>query len=123
MSIELVETNDTPVHTPPPVTGYRKLSQAEVDLMNEIKAHGAQLEELTKKITGHLFKQRQAAYVVIPAGVAIDDPSFDELEAKADAETERLDRANSEMWLQQGALHAQQALMFLTRAVAQPSTF
>lgn len=38
------------VHAPPPITGYRTLTQAEVDLMNEIKAHGAELEALVKKV-------------------------------------------------------------------------
>jgi hypothetical protein len=32
------------MYSPPPVIGYRTLSQAEVDQMNEIKALGAQVE-------------------------------------------------------------------------------
>lgn len=32
------------------ITGYRELSQAEIDLMNEIKAKGAELEALIKKV-------------------------------------------------------------------------
>lgn len=31
------------VYDPPPVTGYRKLTQSDVDLMNEIKAKGDEL--------------------------------------------------------------------------------
>ena len=32
------------------IKGYRDLSQAEIDLMNEIKAKGVELEELVKKL-------------------------------------------------------------------------
>lgn len=44
-------SND-PIYTPPPVTGYRKLSQGEVDLMNEIKAKGDELGELVAQMRG-----------------------------------------------------------------------
>lgn len=32
------------------ITGYRDLSQAEIDLMNEIKRHGVELEKLVSAI-------------------------------------------------------------------------
>lgn len=32
------------------ITGYRELDQAEIDLMNEIKAMGPQLEALVQKL-------------------------------------------------------------------------
>ena len=32
------------------ITGYRELSQAEIDLMNEVKAAGIQLEALVEKV-------------------------------------------------------------------------
>lgn len=32
------------------ITGYRELSQAEIDLMNEIKAHGEQTRELLARV-------------------------------------------------------------------------
>jgi len=37
-------------YTPPPVTGYRKLTQTEVDLMNKIKAKGDELGELVAEL-------------------------------------------------------------------------
>lgn len=37
-------------YTPPPVTGYRKLTQTEVDLMNEIKAKGDAMGEMVAKL-------------------------------------------------------------------------
>jgi hypothetical protein len=39
-----------PMYTPPPITGYRTLSQTEVDLMNEIKAEGERLGDLCNKL-------------------------------------------------------------------------
>lgn len=35
------------VYTPPPVTGYRQLTQHEVDLMNRVKAAGDELGQVT----------------------------------------------------------------------------
>ena len=40
------------IYTPPPVTGYRKLTQTEVDLMNEIKAKGDEMGALVTKLRG-----------------------------------------------------------------------
>ena len=34
------------------INGYRELSQAEIDAMNEIKAKGAELGELVEKLRG-----------------------------------------------------------------------
>ena len=34
------------------IKGYRELSQKEIDLMNEIKAKGAELGELVEKLRG-----------------------------------------------------------------------
>ena len=35
------------------IKGYRDLSQAEIDLMNEIKAKGAELGDLVQKLYDH----------------------------------------------------------------------
>jgi hypothetical protein len=43
-------SNTEPIYTPPPIAGYRKLSQAEVDLMNEIKAKAAEFGALIGKL-------------------------------------------------------------------------
>lgn len=40
-------------YTPPPIIGYRKLTQEEVDLMNECKQLGVQLGELCEKVKAH----------------------------------------------------------------------
>ena len=49
-----LDANRQPVpvaeHKPVPVTGYRSLSQAEIDLMNEAKALGVQLGEFIDRL-------------------------------------------------------------------------
>lgn len=86
------------------ITGYRDLTQEEIDLMNEIKALGPALEAICDKVKAHIDKQQQAA-------------------ANDAAEFERLNRANPELWESWGRGSAQTVLMYLTRAVAQPSSF
>ena len=39
------------------ITGYRELSQAEIDLMNEIKALGPLIESVLHKVEEHLTMQ------------------------------------------------------------------
>ena len=85
------------------IKGYRELSQKEIDLMNEIKALGEQLEEITAKVDFHIFDQRN---------------NDEEVE-----EEYRLDSANPEMWAHEAKKSLKQGLMFLTRAVVQPTTF
>lgn len=78
------------------IKGYRELTQAEIDLMNEVKAKGAELEELIKKLD--------------------DNVTSNNLQhGTADAEPRR--------WISIGKTHLQQGLMALTRAVAQPTFF
>ena len=85
------------------IKGYRELSQKEIDLMNEIKALGEQLEKITDKVDFHICDQRNTAENV--------------------EEEDRLDSADPEMWAQEAKKSLKQGLMFLTRAVAQPTTF
>lgn len=86
------------------ITGYRDLTQGEIDLMNAIKAKGMELEELVGKVQAHLAAQDNAA----------DSDS---------AEVGRLDRAQPLRWAAIGRTHFQEGLMALTRAVAQPTSF
>jgi hypothetical protein len=39
--------------TPPPITGYRTLSEEEVQLMNDVKHAGAHLEGLLNRLRQH----------------------------------------------------------------------
>lgn len=75
------------------ITGYRDLSQEEIDLMNEIKAEGARLQELVQKVQSAL-------------------PGY---EGPASH--------NPHRWAAMASTDFQTALMYLTRAVAQPTSF
>lgn len=80
------------------IKGYRELDQAEIDLMNEIKAKGAELGELVQKLRDY-----------IPPG---DEPTDHK---PGDTFDQR--------WISIGATHLQEGLMALTRGVAKPSFF
>lgn len=94
------------------IKGYRELSQQEIDLMNEIKTLGENIGVVCDKIKAHIEEQRslvsQAAEIV---GV------------NSDTENNRLDAAQPELWENWGRCSAQLAMMELTRAVAQPTSF
>lgn len=91
------------------ISGYRELSQTEIDLMNRIKAFGPELEKLVDDIECHLQDQYQSAQGVNRV------PNENELG--------RLVAANPFGWLKLGKEDMQTGLMFLTRAVAQPTFF
>jgi hypothetical protein len=84
------------------ISGYRELTQAEIDLMNEIKAKGVELEQLIGKLYGHVSDQWEAA---------------------DSDEASRLAAADPDQWLMEGKRQLQTGLMALTRAIAQPTTF
>lgn len=92
------------------IKGYRELSQAEIDLMNEIKAEGLVLEALVKKAREHIESQRIASFVGDEDDLLIE-------------ERNRLLKAEPELWAALGKTHFQEGLMALTRSVAQPTSF
>lgn len=92
------------------ISGYRELSQPEIDLMNDIKAIGPQVKSIIEKLDRHLSNQIQNAYGNEPAEANVD-------------EVRRLQEADPIKWMQQGATDIQKGLMSLTRAVAQPTFF
>ena len=85
------------------IKGYRELTREEIDLMNEIKQKGEELEALCDKVKAHIAAQATLAPTIV--------------------ETERLMRANPEHWEAWARGSMQSGLMYLTRAVAQPTTF
>lgn len=88
------------------ITGYRELSQEEIDLMNQIKAIGSKLDELVTEVFAHLAVQR------------------DDANAKNDeAEIHRITASEASRWVSIARTDFQTGLMALTRAVAQPTTF
>lgn len=91
------------------IKGYRDLSQEEIDLMNEIKAKGAELGELLGKAQSHLSRQSVAAINSEHAG--------------DNTEVARLDQAQPQRWVSISRTHFQEGLMALTRSIAQPTFF
>ena len=105
---------------PTSVRGYRELSHEEIDLINQIKAKGAELLELHKETIKLIGKQDKAeeimaareanakggAYYVAPS------PDIDVMSRHAEAEPRR--------WAAIGKTDIQTGVMALVRAVAQP---
>jgi hypothetical protein len=48
------------IHTPPPITGYRGLSAADVAAMNEIKAKASEVETLIVRMRASIRAHRDA---------------------------------------------------------------
>ncbi len=88
------------------IKGYRELSQPEIDLMNEVKQKGIELNELINRLGDHIHKQIRYANSL---------PTNDE--------KDRLNLAEPLKWLREGQTHLQSGLMELTRSVAQPGFF
>lgn len=86
----------------PKITGYRNLSPDEIGLMNKIKARGTDIEALLILVREHLAQQRACA---------------------DDLDLQRLKACEPERWAAMARTDFQTALMKLTRAVAQPTTF
>lgn len=81
------------------ITGYRELNQDEIDLINEIKAHGQATQLLIKKVD--------------EVNSRTDDEDFSELVV----------RAQAFRWSAIAQTHLQEGNMALTRAVAKPEFF
>lgn len=98
------------------ITGYRELTQHEIDLMNAIKAKGAELLALQKKLLLNLTIQRkdlEQRVARLERGVS------DDYTAAEDNERFRL--AEPERWAALGKTDIQTGVMALVRAVAQPT--
>ena len=91
------------------ISGYRELSEKDIELMNKVKALGPLMEAVIAEVKAHVSMQRKFSLV--------------EGEVDADSATDRLNRAQPERWAAIGATHFQEGLMALTRAVAQPTFF
>ena len=92
------------------ISGYRELSQTEIDLLNAIKAKGAELLDLHQHVVVHLASQRQER--LDAAALAGVSDTASELDRHVAAEPER--------WAAIGKTDIQTGVMALVRAVAQP---
>ena len=93
------------------IKGYRDLSQAEIDLMNEIKAIGPQVQAVIEKVQKHISTQRYNCKC--DAGQALVNGE----------EWGRLEAATPERFAAMAKTDFQTGLMYLVRSVAQPTTF
>lgn len=84
------------------ISGYRELSQEEIDLMNRIKAKGAELLELQAELASMIGQQH-----------------FDKSRGPTE-EFERFEAAEPMRWANIGKTDIQTGIMALVRAVAQP---
>lgn len=98
------------------INGYRELTQAEINLMNEIKELGPVIEKLSEKIRAHIDAQYQKTITDEASGVEV-------LMQNAKDERERLIAADPYKWLNWGRDGMQSNIMYLTRAIAQPTSF
>lgn len=90
------------------IKGYRELSQAEIDLMNRIKAKGNELLELHYELDQMLRTQANDKSLDV-AGNGLDNAEF-----------ERFMAAEPLRWAAIGKTDIQTGIMALVRAVAQP---
>lgn len=99
------------------ISGYRELSQAEIDLMNRIKAAGQQLlalqAELSAKLAADAAEKSRASGV--SQARAGGEPSAEMVEWR------RFAAAEPQRWASIGKTEIQQGVMALVRAVAQPA--
>ena len=88
------------------ITGYRELNQTEIDLMNEIKALGPVIEAVLMKVNKHIAEQ-----------------SLDAANTNQQDVVSRLEDATPQRFHALAKTEFQTGLMYLTRAVAQPTFF
>lgn len=88
------------------ISGYRELTQPELDLINKIKAKGAELEALLGELHMHVGAQ------------TIDALNRDDKDEQA-----RLDAAQPTRWLAIARTDFQTGLAAAVRSVAQPTGF
>lgn len=117
------------------ITGYRELSAEDIALMNEVKQLGAAFAELQTRIGDRINAQFDATKVYISVeeeeardreangGKLSDVPTGMVRTVDAENEWNRMLAAEPHRWRSIAVTGMQQALMALTRAVAQPGSF
>lgn len=98
------------------ISGYRELSQQEIDLMNRIKAKGTEMLELQAELVDLLKRYELDKFD------AMDQAQTSDCESAAKAEFHRFHAAEPLRWAAIGKTDIQTGIMALVRAVAQPGT-
>ncbi|MBY0557585.1 MAG: hypothetical protein K2P77_10310 [Burkholderiaceae bacterium] len=96
------------------IKGYRDLSQAEIDLMNQVKGKGEELRALIASV----------AQVTTQPLVASADNTSEHAELSI-GQLVSLDQLGDtpEYWVRLADANFRTGLMFLTRAIAQPTSY
>lgn len=97
------------------ITGYRELSEGEIDLMNRIKAKGAELLALQTELVGMLNAHEVECYNRVDNPMTVEDPEIGR------EELERIAKAEPRRWASIAKTDIQTGIMALVRAVAQPA--
>lgn len=109
------------------IKGYRDLSQEEIDLMNRIKAKGAELLALQAELSGRLetdlVTKRNDARRSMDGSESLTGTPYDENNGGSDEchEFRRFVDAEPLRWSGIGKTDIQTGIMALVRAIAQPS--
>ncbi|EPK3000480.1 DUF7681 family protein [Klebsiella pneumoniae] len=104
------------------ISGYRELSPEEIDLMNRIKAKGAEMLALVAELQGRLSTDHE---VKLASASSEESKTGSDAYQGASAEAVELRRfiaAEPECWAALGKTNIQTGIMALVRAVAQPTT-
>ena len=108
------------------IAGYRELSQEEIDLMNRIKAKGAELLTLQAELAGRLSTDLEIKLSAAKAsmhGKEFNGRPYCELTGGSDEchEYRRFISAEPQRWAEIGKTDIQTGVMALIRSIAQPS--
>ena len=107
------------------ISGYRELSTEEIDMMNRIKAKGAELMALQAELSGRLETDRETKLCDARrsmAGKEYNGTPYTEHTGASDEchEYRRFAAAEAQRWAAIGKTDIQTGIMALVRAVAQP---
>lgn len=95
------------------ISGYRELTQAEIDLMNEIKAKGEELRALVAKI-------EKVAIPTFEIESVSAEPTGEVVGLEVSVATEADD---PRFWLRFADSSFRSGIMYAVRAVAKPTTY
>lgn len=104
------------------IKGYRDLSQAEIDLMNRIKAHAEETRALVLAVRENVVPRIEASLPTLAPGELPRLYPGEQVELVAGAIYGGHDDGPFR-WVCLADDHLQQGFMALTRAVAQPTTY
>lgn len=108
------------------ISGYRELSQEEIDLMNRIKAKGGELLQLVAELQGRLSTDHEVKLADARrsmTGKEYNGVPYNEHTGASDEciEFRRFMASEPQRWAAIGKTDIQTGIMALVRAVAQPA--